>query len=485
MVTQAHVDWLTDAESLISTEPTDGEVARVAAQIEAEGLDTPLVVYPDGAFDAVVDDGLRLRAIQRLHHAGRLPGSAQGGWIPVHRMISRSEAIRTAADRVIRAQRGPVEEVIYVKGLLTEQAKSGSNAFGVRYRSDGQTCPPEQQPGPVGWLSQRFGFTPEWARQTNHGARIPEPVLQACLGQPKMTKARLVRAGRRINDNPEADPEAIARAELFDEPGTTAESNAHGDDTTEETAKATANTGPVIQSQQKTPDRDVGLSATTPSGLAWQTTDILTNWQSADQQAFWTYLVAFLLDRDDADPHALIKALQDAPARAGLKLGEQLMASMAPATAPAEPAPDRTAEALEETGNTSCRRSARADDCHSPAAAATKAGGGPGADGARPANDAAGAVAGEVDPGGGSVAHGAQTASTAIGQSNDGPRGGVCDEREAEAYRAKVRRLKDQYGTQADLAKAAGIPQACVSALLNGRGLSRAKADKLDQLSCP
>lgn len=211
--------------------------------------------------------------------------------------------------------------------------------------------------------------------------------------------------------------------------------------------------------------------------------ETITVWQKADQQTFWQLLVAKVVNRADADPHALAEALKAVVATAEDHQRHEVLASLNAATVAADAAPSSPDTAADRTGPTR-PHSARA---HGPSStgSGTTAPSEPSAHGNKPAH--AGAKSAD-DPASGSASgraagtSGGRTANTGIGQPNEGPRGGVCNAREAGAYREWVQRLTEQYGTQTNVAKAAGIPPACLSALMNGRGLSRANAAKLDGL---
>ena len=481
MVTRIHLDSLVPGESLVATEPAERDVARTAERIAAAGLDTPLVAYAHGEAYVVADDNLRLAALRRLYDQGRLDGIAPKGFVDVFVSPSASQAAQTAADRVIRNQLCPAAQAIYAQRLLDEQAKAGPNCFGIRHRSDGQVCPPNQQPGPVGWLSERFDFSLEWTRQTHHCTRIPSCVLHACLSGVRISKAKLVDAGRRIYENPDGDAEQIAWDYLFVDAGDNIESAAQADDDNdgEQAAKATSTSEPSRKRAKETGNRLDPLSGTLEE-CAERVAETITVWQKADQQTFWQLLVAKVVNRADADAHALAEALKAVVATAEDHKRHEELASLNAATVAADAAPSSPDTAADRTGPTR-PHSARAHGPNS-TGSGTTAPSDPSAHGNKPA--LAGAKSAD-DPASGRAAAGAsggRTANTGIGQPNEGPRGGVCNAREAGAYREWVQRLTEQYGTQTNVAKAAGIPPACLSALMNGRGLSRANAARLDGL---
>ena len=358
MVTRIHLDSLVPGESLVATEPAERDVARTAERIAAAGLDTPLVAYAHGEAYVVADDNLRLAALRRLYDQGRLDGIAPKGFVDVFVSPSASQAAQTAADRVIRNQLCPAAQAIYAQRLLDEQAKAGPNCFGIRHRSDGQVCPPNQQPGPVGWLSERFDFSLEWARQTHHCTRIPSCVLHACLSGVRISKAKLVGAGRRIYENPDGDAEQIAWDYLFVDAGDNIESAAQADDDNdgEQAAKATSTSEPSRKRAKETGNRLDPLSGT-PEECAERVAETITVWQKADQQRFWQLLVAKVVNRADADPHALAEALKAVVATAEDHQRHEVLASMDAATAAADAAPRPPETAADPNGPTRPPRS--------------------------------------------------------------------------------------------------------------------------------
>jgi hypothetical protein len=210
----ADIESLKAGRSVVEVPEPEAAIRALYDQIAREGVDTPLLAYPRDGHYAVVDDRLRLDALQRLRRDGKLPRSIEDHGVPVVLLEQGATALFSAADRVVRTQVDAAAEALYLKHLFRTLDATPPTTGGAYPRLGADRVPAAQQPGRTGLLCHRYRWNAETARRAVRRSEVPEPVLLACLGDETVTRRALTAAGTAINQNPDRDPETLAWEKL-------------------------------------------------------------------------------------------------------------------------------------------------------------------------------------------------------------------------------------------------------------------------------